>query len=104
MVAILRARSARSTHAWGASVRPLNAGMGITSSTVRTGWPANSLRSILDILGDSSPLRSDSRAYGAVGAALVAALSQAPTRGAPTIGSSSLPGYQTAPGRAPRSG
>jgi hypothetical protein len=62
MVAILRARSARITHAWGASVGLFDASMRITSSTMRPGLPANSLISILDLFEDPSPSRADSRA------------------------------------------
>jgi hypothetical protein len=58
MLAIRRARSARIAHAWGASARLLDAAMRITSSTVRTGLPANLSISILDFSGDSSPLRA----------------------------------------------
>src|ERR1700722_9175781 len=61
MVAILRARSARIAHAWGASVVPLGASMRITSSWTRAGLPADSLITILDFIADPSPLRGDSR-------------------------------------------
>src|SRR5450631_520617 len=62
MAAILRARSARITHACGISVGLFEASMRITSSSRRIGLPASSLSSILDFLEDLSPSRSDSQA------------------------------------------